>query len=173
MNALSRRDFLRQAGWFSTQGFLCGTGLVYSSPALAQHETGNAVDSVKAMVFDVFGTLVDWRTCVARESRMILEPLGYKLDWIAFANAWRAEYQPGMEEIRAGRKPFSRLDVVHRGMLDRVRPHFGLELLDEPTLRKLNLVWHQLDAWPGVTDGLHRLRRKFMLGPCSNQKYSF
>ena len=172
MNALSRRDFLRQAGWFSAQGFLCATGLVYASPALAQHETGNAIDSVKALVFDVFGTLVDWRTCVARESRMILEPLGYKLDWIAFANAWRAEYQPGMEEIRAGRKPFSRLDVVHRGMLDRVRPHFGLESLDEPTLHKLNLVWHHLDAWPGVTAGLHRLRRKFMLGPCSNGNIS-
>ena len=172
MNALSRRDFLRQAGWFSAQGFLCATGLVYASPALAQHETGNAVDGVKALVFDVFGTLVDWRTCVARESRIILEPLGYKLDWIAFANAWRAEYQPGMEEIRAGRKPFSRLDVVHRGMLDRVRPHFGLESLDEPTLHKLNLVWHHLDAWPGVTAGLHRLRRKFMLGPCSNGNIS-
>jgi 2-haloacid dehalogenase len=130
------------------------------------------VDGVKAMVFDVFGTLVDWRTCVARESRTILEPLGYKLDWIAFANAWRAEYQPGMEEIRAGRKPFSRLDVVHRGMLDRVRPRFGLESLDESTLRNLNLVWHRLDAWPGVTAGLHRLRRKFMLGPCSNGNIS-
>jgi 2-haloacid dehalogenase len=130
------------------------------------------VDGVKAMVFDVFGTLVDWRTCVARESRMILEPMGYKLDWIAFANAWRAEYQPGMEEIRAGRKPFSRLDVVHRGMLDRVRPRFGLQSLDEPTLRNLNLVWHRLDAWPGVTAGLHRLRRKFMLGPCSNGNIS-
>jgi 2-haloacid dehalogenase len=130
------------------------------------------VDGVKAMVFDVFGTLVDWRTCVARESRTIREPLGYKLDWIAFANAWRAEYQPGMEEIRAGRKPFSRLDVVHRGMLDRVRPRFGLESLDESTLRNLNLVWHRLDAWPGVTAGLHRLRRKFMLGPCSNGNIS-
>lgn len=172
MNPLSRRDFLRQAGWLSTQGVLCGTGLVYASPSLAQHETGKAVDGVKAMVFDVFGTLVDWRTCVARESRMILEPMGYKLDWIAFADAWRAEYQPGMEEIRAGRKPFSRLDVVHRGMLDRVRPRFGLESLDEPTLRNLNLVWHRLDAWPGVTAGLHRLRRKFMLGPCSNGNIS-
>ncbi|MEY3899471.1 MAG: hypothetical protein RI962_626, partial [Pseudomonadota bacterium] len=172
MNALSRRDFLRQAGWLSAQGLLFGTGLVYANPSLAQHETGKAVDGVKAMVFDVFGTLVDWRTCVARESRMILEPLGYKLDWIAFANAWRAEYQPGMEEIRAGRKPFSRLDVVHRGMLDRVRPRFGLESLDEPTLRNLNLVWHRLDAWPGVTAGLHRLRRKFMLGPCSNGNIS-
>lgn len=172
MNALSRRDFLRQAGWLSAQGVLCGAGLAHASPSLAQHETGKAVDGVKAMVFDVFGTLVDWRTCVARESRMILEPMGYKLDWIAFANAWRAEYQPGMEEIRAGRKPFSRLDVVHRGMLDRVRPRFGLESLDEPTLRNLNLVWHRLDAWPGVTAGLHRLRRKFMLGPCSNGNIS-
>ena len=172
MNALSRRDFLRQAGWLSAQGVLCGAGLAHASPSLAQHETGKAVDGVKAMVFDVFGTLVDWRTCVARESRMILEPMGYKLDWIAFADAWRAEYQPGMEEIRAGRKPFSRLDVVHRGMLDRVRPRFGLESLDEPTLRNLNLVWHRLDAWPGVTAGLHRLRRKFMLGPCSNGNIS-
>ena len=172
MNPLSRRDFLRQAGWLSAQGVLCGAGLAHASPSLAQHETGKAVDGVKAMVFDVFGTLVDWRTCVARESRTILEPLGYKLDWIAFANAWRAEYQPGMEEIRAGRKPFSRLDVVHRGMLDRVRPRFGLESLDESTLRNLNLVWHRLDAWPGVTAGLHRLRRKFMLGPCSNGNIS-
>ncbi len=172
MNPLSRRDFLRQAGWLSAQGVLCGAGLAQASPSLAQHETGKAVDGVKAMVFDVFGTLVDWRTCVARESRMILEPMGYKLDWIAFADAWRAEYQPGMEEIRAGRKPFSRLDVVHRGMLDRVRPRFGLESLDEPTLRNLNLVWHRLDAWPGVTAGLHRLRRKFMLGPCSNGNIS-
>lgn len=172
MNVLSRRDFLRQAGWLGAQSVLCGTGLVYANPSLAQHETGKTVDGVKAMVFDVFGTLVDWRTCVARESRTILEPMGYKLDWIAFANAWRAEYQPGMEEIRAGRKPFSRLDVVHRGMLDRVRPRFGLESLDETTLRNLNLVWHRLDAWPGVTAGLHRLRRKFMLGPCSNGNIS-
>jgi 2-haloacid dehalogenase len=172
MNALSRRDFLRQAGWLSAQGVLFGTGLAYASPSLAQYETGKSVDGVKAMVFDVFGTLVDWRTCVARESRRILEPMGYKLDWIAFADAWRAEYQPGMEEIRAGRKPFSRLDVVHRGMLDRVRPRFGLELLDEPTLRNLNRVWHRLDSWPGVTAGLHRLRRKFMLGPCSNGNIS-
>ena len=172
MNALSRRDFLRQAGWLSAQSVLCGAGLAHASSFLAQHETGKAVDGIKAMVFDVFGTLVDWRTCVARESRMILEPMGYKLDWIAFADAWRAEYQPGMEEIRAGRKPFSRLDVVHRGMLDRVRPRFGLESLDEPTLRNLNLVWHRLDAWPGVTAGLHRLRRKFMLGPCSNGNIS-
>ena len=172
MNSLSRRDFLRRAGWLGPAGALGGLGLAGVRPAWSQHETGKSMDGVKAMVFDVFGTLVDWRTCVARESRMILEPMGHKLDWIAFADAWRAEYQPGMEEIRAGRKPFSRLDVVHRGMLDRIRPRFGLQSLDEATLRNLNLVWHRLDAWPGVTAGLHRLRRKFMLGPCSNGNIS-
>ncbi len=172
MNAITRRDFLRYAGGLGALGVSCGMGLAHANTSKSKHETGKPVDSVKAMVFDVFGTLVDWRTCVARESRAILEPLGYKLDWITFADAWRAEYQPGMEEIRSGRKPFSRLDIVHRGMLDRVRPRFGLESLDEPTLRNLNLVWHRLDAWPGVTAGLHRLRRKFMLGPCSNGNIS-
>ena len=172
MNAITRRDFLRYAGGLGALGVSCGMGLAHANTSKSKHETGKPVDSVKAMVFDVFGTLVDWRTCVARESRALLEPLGYKLDWITFADAWRAEYQPGMEEIRSGRKPFSRLDIVHRGMLDRVRPRFGLESLDEPTLRNLNLVWHRLDAWPGVTAGLHRLRRKFMLGPCSNGNIS-
>lgn len=126
------------------------------------------MDGVKAMVFDVFGTLVDWRTGVARESKAVLEPQGYKLDWIAFADAWRAEYQPAMEEVRAGRIPFSKLDVIHRRMLDRIRPRFGLESLDEATLQELNLAWHRLDAWEGVTPGLYRLRKRFLLAPCSN-----
>lgn len=126
------------------------------------------MDDVKALVFDVFGTLVDWRGGVARESRRVLEPLGYKLDWIAFADAWRAEYQPAMEEVRAGRIPFSKLDIVHRRMLDRIRPLFGLDSLAEPILAELNLAWHRLDAWPGVSEGLHRLRKRFLLAPCSN-----
>jgi 2-haloacid dehalogenase len=126
------------------------------------------MDGVKAMVFDVFGTLVDWRSGVARESKTVLEPRGYKLDWIAFADAWRAEYQPAMEEVRAGRIPFSKLDVIHRRMLDRIRPRFDLESLDEPTLQELNLAWHRLDAWEGVTPGLYRLRRRYLLAPCSN-----
>jgi 2-haloacid dehalogenase len=123
---------------------------------------------VKALFFDVFGTLMDWRTGVAREAQTILKPLGYSLDWIAFADAWRAEYQPGMEEIRSGRKPFSKLDVVHRGMLDRIRPRFGLQKLEEPVLRELNLAWHRLDAWSDVPAGLRRLGRRFYLAPVSN-----
>jgi 2-haloacid dehalogenase len=126
------------------------------------------MDEVKALVFDVFGTLVDWRSGVARESKAVLEPLGYKLDWIAFADAWRAEYQPAMEEVRSGKIPFSKLDIIHRRMLDLVRPRFGLQNLDEPTMEKLNLAWHKLDAWPDTTAALYRLRKRFLLAPCSN-----
>ena len=76
--------------------------------------------SIRAMFFDVFGTLVDWRTWVAGEAERILGPLGHNLDWTAFADAWRAEYQPGMEEVRSGRIPFSKLDVLHRHNLERL-----------------------------------------------------
>ncbi len=126
------------------------------------------MQDVKALIFDVFGTVVDWRNGVARDAERILAPLGHDLDWIAFADAWRAEYQPGMEEVRSGRLPFSRLDVVHRRMLERIRPRFGLEQVDEAVLQDLNLAWHRLDAWPDATEGLHRLRKRFLLAPCSN-----
>jgi 2-haloacid dehalogenase len=123
---------------------------------------------VKALFFDVFGTMVDWRGGVARESEAVLRPLGHALDWIAFADAWRAEYQPAMEEVRAGRTPFARLDIVHRRMLDKIRPRFGLERLDDATLAELVLAWHRLDAWPDVVRAFPRLRRRFRLAPVSN-----
>lgn len=129
-------------------------------------------DNIKALFFDVFGTLVDWRTGIAREAKAILEPLDHKLDWLAFADAWRGEYQTGMEEVRSGRIPFSRLDVIHRRNLDRILPRFGLERVNEANLVDLNLAWHRLDAWPDVAAGMARLRRKFRLGPVSNGNIS-
>jgi 2-haloacid dehalogenase len=127
---------------------------------------------VKALFFDVFGTVVDWRASIARESKTILGSRGYALDWLAFADAWRAEYQPGMEEVRSGRIPFSRLDVIHRRMLERIRPKFGLEKIEESVLQELNLAWHRLDAWPDSTQGLHRLRHRFLIAPVSNGNIS-
>jgi 2-haloacid dehalogenase len=124
--------------------------------------------AVKALFFDVFGTLVDWRTSIAREAAAILTPRGHKLDWPAFADAWRNEYQPGMEEVRSGRIPFSKLDVLHRRNLERLLPRFGLEDLPEDVLHNLNLAWHRLDAWPDVTPGMKRLRQRFLLAPVSN-----
>ncbi len=130
------------------------------------------LSAVKAMFFDVFGTLVDWRGGIAREAKAVLEPLGHKADWFAFADAWRAEYQPGMEEVRSGRIPFSKLDVLHRRNLDRIRPRFGLDDLSEEVAAHLNRAWHRLDGWPDVASALHRLKRKFLLAPVSNGNIS-
>jgi len=127
---------------------------------------------VRAMFFDVFGTMVDWRTSVAREAQRVLMPLGHNLDWTAFADAWRGEYQPGMEEVRAGRIPFCKLDVLHRRNLERFIPRFGLSNLPDDILRELTLAWHRLDAWPDVTAALRRLKKKFLLAPVSNGNIS-
>src|SRR3984893_1666504 len=128
--------------------------------------------AVKALFFDVFGTLVDWRTSIAREAKGVLEPLGYTTDWLAFADAWRDEYQPGMEEVRAGRIPFSKLDVLHRRNLDRILPRFGMADLPEEAKSYLNRAWHRLDAWPDVSRGLHLLTRRSLLAPVSTGNIS-
>jgi 2-haloacid dehalogenase len=130
------------------------------------------VAGVRALFFDVFGTIVDWRISVAREAEGILSTLGYSLDWIAFADAWRGEYQPGMEEVRTGRIPFSKLDVLHRRNLVRLLPRFGLQNLSDEVLDDLTRVWHRLDAWPDVPGALARLKTKFMLAPVSNGNIS-
>jgi 2-haloacid dehalogenase len=127
---------------------------------------------VKALFFDVFGTLVDWRSSIAREACALLEPLGMTLDWLAFADAWRGEYQGAMEEVRSGRLPFSKLDVLHRYNLERIIPRFDLQSLREEDRCFLNLAWHRLDAWPDVAHGLARLKRRYVLAPVSNGNIS-
>jgi 2-haloacid dehalogenase len=132
-----------------------------------QRPTGQA-ESVQALFFDVFGTVVDWRSGVARDAESILASLGYTLDWFAFADAWRAEYGPSMEEVRAGRTEYVRLDVLHRQNLERVLPRFNVTGLDEATLGDLNESWHRLDGWPDSTPGLRRLATRYLLAPVSN-----
>jgi 2-haloacid dehalogenase len=99
-------------------------------------------------------------------------PLGHRLDWAAFANAWRDEYQPGMEDVRSGRVPFAKLDVVHRRNLERFIPAFGLTDLPDAVLHELTLAWHRLDAWPEVPAALARLKSKFLIAPVSNGNIS-
>jgi 2-haloacid dehalogenase len=127
---------------------------------------------IRALFFDVFGTLVDWRTSISREAECILAPLGHRLDWPAFADAWRDEYQPGMEEVRAGRLPFAKLDVLHRRNLERFIPRLGLTGLSDAVLHELTLAWHRLDAWPEVPAALARLKTKFLIAPVSNGNIS-
>jgi 2-haloacid dehalogenase len=126
----------------------------------------------RALFFDVFGTLVDWRAGVAREAARVLAPLGYALDWLAFADAWRDQYQPSMDDVRAGRVPFCKLDQLHRRNLERIMPRFGVSGLAEAALRDLNLAWHRLDAWPDAAPGLGRLKQRFLVAPVSNGNIS-
>ena len=127
---------------------------------------------VRALFFDVFGTLVDWRTSIAREAAALLGSRGHSCDWSAFADAWRGEYQPAMEEIRSGRMPFCKLDILHRHNLDRILPRFGIAAVPDDILVDLNRAWHRLDAWPDSAPGLARLRAKFLVAPVSNGNIS-
>ena len=123
---------------------------------------------VRALFFDVFGTLVDWRGSIARE----VERLQLPVDGGAFADAWRGEYQPAMQRIREGGRGYVKLDTLHRENLDRILPRFGLDDMSEKDRAALNLVWHRLDAWPDVVRGLRLLRVKFLLAPMSNGNIS-
>ena len=128
--------------------------------------------TLHALLFDVFGTLVDWRSSIAREAKAALAPRGVAIDWLAFADAWRGQYQPAMDDVRSGRLPFSKLDALHRRNLDVILSTFALDDVDEATRAHLNLAWHRLDAWPDVRPGLDRLRAQFRLAPCSNGNIS-
>lgn len=126
---------------------------------------------VHALVFDVFGTVVDWRSGVAREAGPFLAQHGWAdVDPAAFADAWRTRYQPAMEEVRSGRRPFTRLDVLHRENLEGVLHQFGIDPSGVPAaeLDQLNLAWHRLDPWPDALAGLTRLKRGFVIAPLSN-----
>ena len=128
--------------------------------------------TVRALFFDVFGTLVDWRAGVARDAEALLRPLGHAIDWLAFADAWRAEYQPAMTEVREGRIAFCKLDVLHRKNLEAILSRFGLQSVPSDVLADLNLAWHRLDGWPDSAPGLTRLKRKFAIAPVSNGNIS-
>ncbi len=124
-----------------------------------------ALEHVRVLIFDVFGTLVDWRSSVARAVDKAVRP---PVDAAGFADAWRDRYQPAMQVVRSTGRPYVSLDVLHRENLDAVLADVGRSTLDEATRAQLNLAWHALDAWPDVGEGLRRLRNRFRLAPCSN-----
>jgi 2-haloacid dehalogenase len=128
--------------------------------------------ALKALFFDVFGTLVDWRSSIAREAEALLKPKGATIDYFAFADAWRGEYQGAMEEVRAGRIGFCKLDILHRRNLDLTLKRFAIDNLSEDEKRNFNLAWHRLDAWPDVAAGLAWLKRGHAIAPVSNGNIS-
>ncbi|MBU9399935.1 haloacid dehalogenase type II [Burkholderia multivorans] len=123
---------------------------------------------IKALVFDVFGTIVDWRTTVAREAGVFLQRYAPTLDAFEFADAWRREYVPSMEEIRSGRRSYVRLDILHRENLVRIIERYGIAGVPDAAIDALNLAWHRLDPWPDSVDALTRLKQRFIIAPLSN-----
>ena len=119
---------------------------------------------VRLLVFDVFGTVVDWHGSIAREA----EALGRGVDGSAFARAWRAGYKPAMARVMAGELGWTLIDDLHRMVLDTILPRFGLDDLDEDQRRALNRAWHRLDPWPDSVPGLLRLKRRYTLSTLSN-----
>lgn len=123
---------------------------------------------VRALAFDVFGTVVDWRGSIVAEGEERWEPRGVHADWAALADAWRRRYQPSLERVRAGRREWAPLDELHRESLDDLLPELGLERLGERDRAELNLVWHRLKPWPDSREGLRRLAQRFTLATLSN-----
>lgn len=121
-----------------------------------------------ALAFDVFGTLVDWRGSIVAEGAERWAPRGVDADWGALADAWRERYQPAMEQVRRGRRPWTVLDQLHRESLDDLLPGFGMAELGEAERTELNAVWHRLRPWPDTRDGLRRLSERYTLATLSN-----
>jgi len=127
-------------------------------------------DHIGLLGFDVFGTVVDWRSSVARACAPFLQAHGVAADPLAFADAWRAQYQPAMEAVRSGRRPWVKLDVLNLENLQRVLDAHGVDAtaIDPAILAQLNRCWEQLDPWPDAVPGLLRLKRRFAIAPISN-----
>ena len=131
--------------------------------------------NVKALTFDVFGTVVDWRSSIIREGERLNQTKGWQLDWAAFADAWRGGYQPAMEQVRRGARPWASIDTLHREILEDLLAEFGiadLDDLDDREKEDLNRVWHRLLPWSDAVGGLLRLKAKFIVSTLSNGNVS-
>ena len=126
-------------------------------------------NEVKALVFDVFGTVVDWRTSIAREGEVLARRKDIThVDWLEFADDWRAGYGPSMNRVRRGELPWTRIDDLHRMILDELLIKYGLAGLTEDEKRDFNKAWHRLDPWPDSVPGLSRLRQLYIIATLSN-----
>lgn len=123
---------------------------------------------IKALVFDVFGTVVDWRSSIAREVRELARAKGMRINPQRFADAWRAGYRPAMDRVRRGDLPWMNIDRLHRLILDDLVRKFHLQALSEPELEHLNRAWHRLKPWPDAVRGLKRLKKRFVIATLSN-----
>lgn len=166
---MNRRDFV-------TGAFAAGAlpSLLAARLSAAGQSTAPAAGApaVQILVFDTFGTVVDWRSSVIAEGERLGREKRLTVDWAAFADAWRGGYGPAMNRVRTGDLPWTKLDVLHRMTLDTLLVTFGIEGLTEVEKDHFNRIWHRLKPWPDAVSGLNRLRRRYVLAPLSNGNLS-
>jgi 2-haloacid dehalogenase len=126
------------------------------------------IPGIKALTFDTFGTVVDWRTSIINDLSAYGRKHKLDTDWAAFVDEWKTAYKPGMDKVRKGEWPWLTIDEIYRRALDAMAPRYGLDKLDEASLHHINCVWHRLLPWPDVVDGLTRLKKKYLISTLSN-----
>ena len=130
------------------------------------------LENLKMLVFDVFGTVVDWRSSVIAEGQQLGKAKGLDIDWTAFADAWRSIYRPYMDKVQNGELPWTKLDDLHRMMLTETLKKFAIDNLSDDEKEHLNRVWHRLAPWPDSVPGLQRMKARFIIAPLSNGNIS-
>lgn len=165
-NQPSRRQFLRQLS-------LLPVGLGIGVLPVLSHAADNSVaNSVKALTFDVFGTVVDWYGSIIREGQLLAANKGYDVDWAKFAVSWRAGYGPAMNKVRNGEMPWTKIDDIHRMILDDLVVEYNLTGMSEAELVHFNEAWHRLSPWPDTVSGLNKLKSKYVITTLSNGNVS-
>lgn len=159
-DGLSRRRFM-------------GGSLVVAAGAgglgkLAFAQIDGPVGEVRALTFDVFGTVVDWRSSIAREGQLLAAGRDFDVDWYEFADRWRGGYGPSMNRVRTGELPWTKIDVLHRMILDDLIEEYGLQELTEEERVHFNYAWHRLSPWPDSVAGLNRLKTRYVITTLSN-----
>ena len=157
---MTRRQMVTSAG-------IGAAAMAFGGTARAQ-DSAHPAASVKALVFDTFGTVVDWRGSIIEEGKAWGNSKGISVDWARFADRWRAGYAPSMEKVRKGEMPWTSLDQLHRALLEELLREFHIEGLSEEEKDHWNRVWHRLKPWPDSVAGLTRLKKKYTISPLSN-----
>ena len=158
----TRREFVHAGSLF----ILGSTWLQAAQPSTRR--IAQDLGAVKALTFDTFGTVVDYRSSIISEGEALGKAKGLTVDWAKFADAWRAGYAPAIDRVRKGELPWTKLDTLHRMTLDKLLVDFGMTGLSEKDTDQLNRVWHRLKPWPDSVRGLTRLKKKFIIAPLSN-----
>lgn len=166
LNLSSRRQFLRKASLFSMG---LGASIL---PVLSHAADSSVANSVRALTFDVFGTVVDWRGSIIREGQLLAARKGYNVDWARFADSWRSGYGPAMNKVRSGELPWTKIDDLHRMILDDLVDEYSLSGMSEAELVHFNEAWHRLSPWPDTVSGLNKLKSKYVITTLSNGNVS-